>query len=351
LTTLLDAWEQESTGSANPGGRVISAGVNRVNIYELAIRSSSGGEQVTAVSYGNRPMTVIETSLTAGAGADIHSSAWLIKDADIALAENTNYTITRSPNVLGVVYRARSATYAGVDQTDPILDSFSAQGLGGATPTGEALTTQSGAHVIATHKGADQNTTTQDVTWNNLTEQLESTNNQIYSSVAQAVGTGADLTPSVTPVNNVHTILQGFSLRNVATVVEVDLGQTTETDSSLAVAPSAAVALGTPSEADTALPVAPAITVALGQASGADEALTVLASAFVTYGRSDGIEVALSVTINPVFAICVETDLALPIVPNVISEFVPDFIVTVAGGPVNFHVTGAGPLSIIVQGD
>lgn len=215
MTTILDPWELESTGTANTGNRVFSAGSQRVIIYTCFLRTSGAISQtVTQAFYGNRPMSLIESEVSAAAGADIHVSSWYLLESEADLIENTLFTITRSTGDTAV-YRAYSASYEGVDQNTPILDSFSALGLGGSAPTGEPLATQEDASLVGLWGGADQNGGTQDVAWGaGFVEQVESTNTQIYSSVAIQQGDGNSITPSGTPTNNLHTILQAFSLKN-----------------------------------------------------------------------------------------------------------------------------------------
>lgn len=233
MPSLLDSWSLVSSSAASPGSVAVSSGSNRVLLYKVTVRTGPGTDEVTGVSYGGQTMTLVEEGLTAGPSEDVHSSIWLLDEAGIAAAGSTAFAIT--PELTGVSYRAHSAAFEDVDQADPVIDSFTALGEGGADPTSEEITTGVSGLVIAALSGADEDGGTQDVTWSNLTEQIETIATTVsYTSIAHAASDGSGFTPSLSISNNSNTVLQALSLRDASSDQPVILDAWTTVSTSAA---------------------------------------------------------------------------------------------------------------------
>lgn len=265
---IMDVWQLVSSSTLDPGQRSVTAGANRLLVYKTAIRDGAG-QTVTAVTFGGQAMELVTTAVSNGDGAEIHSSWWILDEAGIQLATTNEWEITRS-TADGVVFRAHSASYQGVEQIDPIVDAFSAIGNSGVDPTSEAIDTVAGGVVVAAVSGADQVGGTQDATWSNLTEQVETAAAAIYESIARALVTGVAFTPSYTLVNNGNAILSAISLRAAGSGIPVETAA--EIDEAQEITHSRIRSFGQASETDSAQTIRPARLHPVGQAAEIDTA-------------------------------------------------------------------------------
>lgn len=205
---ILNAVTLVSTTVTDPGSKTVSAGTDRELLYFASARNGVG-ETVASVSYGGQPMAEVQSAFGTGSGADVDGSVWRLDDAGIAAATDANFSIT------GLVaannqYRAFALSLSGVDQTTPLVDSFSSIGSAGSTPPASALITVDGGFALAFTCNAAGGA---DAAWTNVVEAIEEAASISYQSIADAATDGTNLTPTMTPTAFTNSVLIGMSLR------------------------------------------------------------------------------------------------------------------------------------------
>ncbi len=343
--TIVDAWTEVGTSiTASP-----TFAVSSLTDGCLVARTSSAGgvlRTVTALSYGNQAMTLVDEESTT-TGRDLHTALWVLDAAGLAAAVDTAFDIT-SDNTEATQFRLQAATYANVNQAGLTLDNFSVSATGGATPTPEALTTDNrGIAIIAaaTNIGTSDDPDP-DVTYSNLTERLESAGTQAYAGIADAATDGTDFTASTTysDTSTGHMLGLSLSVAQGATAVgradetdtaqavsrtkQRDVGQSSETDTGQAVSISKGVNVGQALETDTGQAVtANAVgQVSVGQAVETDigQAVTPTGPTTVAVGRADETDTAQAVSSGQDVTVAVgqatETDTAQEVVVLAVGE-------------------------------
>ncbi|MGI9451946.1 MAG: hypothetical protein ACR2QH_15090 [Geminicoccaceae bacterium] len=219
--TILDSWAVVAT-SINDAGTAfpVSAGDDRILLFKFSL-SSAVGFPLTSVSYGGQALTQVEAAATTS-GRDLNSSLWILDEAGIAAASDTDFDWTPTSGTSAT--RMVAGSYQDVDQVDPTVDSDVTTDIAGGTPSTPALTTVDGGRTVGTfsnNRGTDD-TPDPDVTWNNMTELNEVINPQVYSSVADAANTGTSFDPdlSATVTQSSHYI--GVALRPAVVGIDVD---------------------------------------------------------------------------------------------------------------------------------
>jgi hypothetical protein len=215
MAEQLDAWTLVGSAAASGSASFpVSAGSDRYLLYFSSLRLN--GVTVTGVQYGDQPMALLEEEI-ALTGQDTHVSVWGLTEAGIAAAVGDSFTRTYSASSVGSQFREHAASYENVGQTTPIADSFAAVGDSGAAPTASALTTDSDGHVVAVIGDNDgQISGDSDVSWANVTEDLETLASQSYQSMAEATASGSNITPTPTPSNFNGSVLIGISLAGLS---------------------------------------------------------------------------------------------------------------------------------------
>ncbi len=341
--TLIDAWTLVGSSiTASPTFAVTSS----IPDGCLVARTSSVGgslRTVTALSYGNQPMTLVDEESTTSF-RDAHNALWILDSVDLEAAADTAFDIT-SDNSNATQFRLQAATYSNVNQAGLTLDNFSVNASSGATPTPEALTTEDrGKAIIAA--GSNFGTSDDpdvDVTYSNLTERLESVGSQSYAGIADADTTGSDFTASATytDTNVGHMLGMSLSVVQGATAVGLasetdtgqavgrvkarDVGQASETDTGFQVTPEKRRDVGQASETDTALPVTPVAgpgTVVVGQAVETDTGQAISISKTVGVGQGSETDTGQAVApVVPASSVAVgqasETDTGQVVIPSV----------------------------------
>jgi len=102
--------------------RAVPTGNNRCLIVVIGMENASGPRNVTAVTYGNRPMTQIaEVDQTNDAYARIE--AWYLLESDLSIAENTTIAYTVAGVApLASVEIVSSVVCSNVNQFSPVYD-------------------------------------------------------------------------------------------------------------------------------------------------------------------------------------------------------------------------------------
>ena len=104
-------------GVVDPGSFTVtgSAGDDRLLIYIQYYEGGTSGAAVTGVAYGGQAMEQIVNAAT-DAGNDADVRVWVLRDADIELASNSDFSLTGTPGASGDGYRAYAGTIQGAHQ-------------------------------------------------------------------------------------------------------------------------------------------------------------------------------------------------------------------------------------------
>jgi hypothetical protein len=142
---LLNGW---ATGLT----RTISAGTNRCLVVTYAQENGNGSRDITAMTYGGRPMTqVAEAASGTPGGFHARLEVWVLLEADIAIASGTAIVPTYGAHTPVEYCEAfSSAVFQHVDQLNPV-PSFHASGAVATTnphQLGAAITTLDGSMAI-----------------------------------------------------------------------------------------------------------------------------------------------------------------------------------------------------------
>lgn len=196
----LDAWTRVSTTTTSPGSKTVSSGSNRALFYAISARQPSGS--VTAVTYGGQSMTQVRTAFTTGPGADMNASLWVINETGIAAASGTSFAITGGA---GSQYRAFAASYENAEQTTLPKASALDEDTSSAAPDTAALATDDGGYAFGFVANASNSSS--DVTWSNVTEDIEESASQSYQSIASSTTDGTNIDPSVSVTAFTNSVL------------------------------------------------------------------------------------------------------------------------------------------------
>lgn len=210
----LDSWTNVTNFIGTPGSKTVSAGDSRLLVVRTSLRTTSDST-ITGVSWGGQAMTLVDRETTT-TNPDLDTAVWELDEAGIAAASGTSFTLTDSGSLLNTQFRLQAGSYENVDQTDPIVDSFSVNATGGANPTTTALTTVDGGKVLAfvgANRGTNDGGATEDASYSNMTEQLEQTGTTSYTSLAEADADGSNFTPGTTVTHESIAHVVGVSLR------------------------------------------------------------------------------------------------------------------------------------------
>jgi hypothetical protein len=212
----LDAWTDNGTGVSlgAAGSKTVSAGTDRVLMAHTTTVGGTG-IPVTALSWGGQAMDLVESGAST-AGRDMDSATWILDEAGIAAGSGTAFAVT--PATGSVQFRIRAGSYENVDQTNPVVDSFSEESAtAGADPASSAMTTvdEGMAVVLTAINRGTSDAGTEDMAYGNATERVEdNASSQQYASVADAATTGASFTPSITSTQTSGRVhLHGVTLR------------------------------------------------------------------------------------------------------------------------------------------
>lgn len=222
--SLLDSWTVTGTGLGNPGSFSVSSGSDRLLILVTYSRAGSA-IPITAVTYGGESMTPLfslPNGVATTSGPDMNTQIWILDDADIESASGTSFSPT--PSSGATTARFIAACYEGVDQTDPINDQFSATAIGGGNPTTEALTTTADSFAVAAliaNRGTSDVGATENASYTNMTEQLEETVSDSYTSIAHAATSGSNFTPGTTIVHQSAAHLLAISLEAASSTIDL----------------------------------------------------------------------------------------------------------------------------------
>lgn len=197
---VLDDWTRVSTTSSSPGSKTVSSGDNRALFYAISARQPSGS--VTAVTYGGQSMTQIRTAFTNGGGADMNASLWVLNESGIDAAANSNFAITGGG---GSQYRAFAASYENVDQTTLPKASSLDEDTSNSAPNTAPLATDDGGYAFGLVANASNSSS--DVTWSNVTEDIEESASSSYASIASLPTDGTNIDPSVSVTGFSNSVL------------------------------------------------------------------------------------------------------------------------------------------------
>jgi hypothetical protein len=188
---ILGGW---LTGTSHPAE---VNGTNRLLVFIAQEESTSGDPALTSVTYGGRTMTkVIERSAVDGYGN--YAAAFILNDANIALAGSSTFTPTWNASTSSVSYA--SVFLANVNQTDP-NGAEASNGTTSSTPnpiTTSALATNNGDMVIVGAVCGNNGSYTLN---NGFTEGTDQTAGGDYGHTGvtgHKAATGASETPSAT---------------------------------------------------------------------------------------------------------------------------------------------------------
>lgn len=156
---LLDNWVSGLT-------RTISAGTNRCLIVVFGEENGTTSRDLTGVTYGGRAMTPVgEMVLGGGAAFSARVEAWMLLEADIALASSTAIVPTYGAySPVEYCETFSSAVFSNVDQLTPVSSLQTSGALTAANPhqLGAAITTLVGS--MAVNAVVEGNNTTPAIT-------------------------------------------------------------------------------------------------------------------------------------------------------------------------------------------
>lgn len=207
----LDAWANVLTTRSGTTTYPVSAGDDRLLLVSEYTRAGVA-DPVTALTYGNQPMTKVVGQATT-TGPDLDSGLWYLNDAGIAAATDAIFRIT--PSTGSVQFRLAAGTYENVDQTTPVVDNDSSVNNSGASPVDPTLTSiVDGLAVVGLYanRGTSDGAPTEDATYVNMTERVEQAATQSYMSVADAATDAVTFTPDTTLVHATSGHLLGLTL-------------------------------------------------------------------------------------------------------------------------------------------
>ncbi|MBK6541575.1 MAG: T9SS type A sorting domain-containing protein [Flavobacteriales bacterium] len=144
--SLLDGWTSGLT-------KTVSAGTDRCLVVIHAAENGTTHQDITAMTYGGRSMTPI-SEVTTGGGATFsaHVEAWILLDAELALAGSTTIVPTYEPGATLTEYcpTFSAAVFQNVDQVIPVSASVTSGGTGNTNPhqLGSALATLEGSMAV-----------------------------------------------------------------------------------------------------------------------------------------------------------------------------------------------------------
>ncbi len=142
---LLNGW---STGLS----KTISAGINRCLVVVYSEENGTTSQDITALTYGGRPMTVA-TDFVVGGGAAFSGrlKVWTLLESEIALASGTAIVPTYGPSTqIEFCESFSSAVFQHVDQLVPITDlkTTGAQASTNPQQLGTPLNTLAGSMAV-----------------------------------------------------------------------------------------------------------------------------------------------------------------------------------------------------------
>jgi len=210
---LLDAWTNVSTDIDTPGSKAVSSGSNRLMLVRTSYRIDPGVD-ITAVTYGGESMTLVEDENSTG-GQDLHTALWRLNEAGIAAASGTAFGLT--PSTGTTEFRMQAASYENVDQSSPIVDSFSSVSVNaGDDPIASALTTVAGGIALGLI-GINQGTVTiepdPDASFSNMNQRLEIAAANSHHLIGEAATDGSNFTATLSTSHLSRAHLLGVSLR------------------------------------------------------------------------------------------------------------------------------------------
>ncbi len=131
----------------------VNAGSNRLLLVgvNLGAESATGSAAVVStVTYGTKPLTLLgaQTSADAGAGGDVRTEIWMLKETDIAAASNTNVVVTIT-GATNKTITAGATSFFNVDQTTT-HGTFVSNTADNATSGSVTATSASGELVFGT---------------------------------------------------------------------------------------------------------------------------------------------------------------------------------------------------------
>ncbi|MBK8340561.1 MAG: T9SS type A sorting domain-containing protein [Flavobacteriales bacterium] len=143
---LLDGWTSGLT-------KTVSAGTDRCLVVIHAAENGTTRQDITAMTYGGRNMTQL-TEVTIGGAATFsaHLEAWILLDAELALAGSTTIVPTYAAGATLIEYcnTFSAAVFQNVDQLIPASATVTSGGTGNTNPhqLGSALATLAGSMAV-----------------------------------------------------------------------------------------------------------------------------------------------------------------------------------------------------------
>ncbi len=213
------AWSTEQSATTQPPSVEIigswitgtthakESGTNRALVFVAHAKSSSSSTNLTAVSYGGRPMTKIISKIIGSSSSRAYVAAFILKESDIAAATNATFTLTWTSAPSNVTYT--SAFFQNVNQTTPV-GATASNGVTSATSIStSALSTGNGDMVIENAAGSTTGTYTITTGW---TKDVDLGVSGYDGMDGHKPATGASETPSISHPSGNHVLI-GFVVK------------------------------------------------------------------------------------------------------------------------------------------
>ncbi|MEN9579771.1 MAG: hypothetical protein RJA70_2780, partial [Pseudomonadota bacterium] len=200
--SLLGSWTTGTSHPAEPGN-------DRALVVTVHIEGGATVNDLSAVTYGTKPMTEIRDAGVVAGGFSAYTAVYVLKEADIAAASSATIGL-RWTGSLSKIPTITSAFFKNVNQASLVGASAINTAASGNISTA-ALPNASGDIVIWAATNGSTSATFAPA--NAFREQLDGDGDGFNYGVAQKVASGSNETPSVVISGGSRSTMVGFVLR------------------------------------------------------------------------------------------------------------------------------------------